>query len=50
MKPSEIYKRMKIQYENNCLSQGRVYEWVEKFKNGSKNVNNVNITNRAANP
>jgi len=33
VKPSEIYRRMKIQYGNSCLSQGRVYEWVERFQN-----------------
>ena len=29
VKPSEIHRRMKVQYEDSCLSQGRVYEWVE---------------------
>ena len=29
VKPSEIY-RMKVQYGDSCLSQGRVYEWVER--------------------
>ena len=29
VKPSEIYRRMKVQYGDSCLSQGRVYEWVE---------------------
>jgi len=29
MKPSEIYRRMKVQCGDNCLSQGRVCEWVE---------------------
>jgi len=32
--PSEIYRRMKVQYGDSCLSQGRVYEWVERFQNG----------------
>jgi hypothetical protein len=34
VKPSEIYRRMKFQYGDSCLSQGRVYEWVERFQNG----------------
>jgi hypothetical protein len=34
VKPSEIYKRMKVQYEDICLRQARVYERVERFKNG----------------
>jgi transposase len=38
VKPSEIYRRMKVQYGDSCLSQGRVYEWVERFQNGIKNV------------
>jgi transposase len=34
MKPSE---RIKVQYGDSCLSQGRVYEWVERFQNGRQN-------------
>jgi hypothetical protein len=26
VKPSEIYRRMKVQYGDSCLSQGGVYE------------------------
>jgi len=40
VKPSEIYRRMKVQYGDSCLSQGRVYEWVERFQNGGQNVSN----------
>jgi len=29
---------MKVQYGDSCLSQGRVYEWVERFQNGRQNV------------
>jgi transposase len=29
---------MKVQYGDSCLSQGRVYEWVERFQNGGQNV------------
>jgi len=38
MKPSDIYRRMKVQYGDSCLSQGRVHEWVERFQNGRQNV------------
>jgi uncharacterized protein YbgA (DUF1722 family) len=38
VKPSEIYRRMKVQYVDSCLSQRRVYEWVERFRNGRQNV------------
>jgi len=38
VKPSELYRRMKVQYGDSCLSQGRVYEWVERFQNGRQNV------------
>jgi len=37
-KPSEIYRRMKVRYGDGCLSQGRVYEWVERCQNGQQNV------------
>jgi len=36
--PSEIYRRMKVQYGGSCLSQERMYEWVERFQNGRQNV------------
>jgi hypothetical protein len=29
---------MKVLYGDSCLSQGRVYEWVEGFQNGRQNV------------
>lgn len=38
VKPSEIYKRTKVRYVDSCLSQGRVYGWVEIFQNGRQNV------------
>ena len=38
VKPSEIYRRMKVQYGDSCLSLERVYEWVERFQNGRQNV------------
>ena len=30
VKSSEIYRRMKVQYGDSCLSQERVCEWVER--------------------
>ena len=38
VKPSEMYRRMKVQHGDSCLSEGRVCEWVERFQNGRKNV------------
>jgi hypothetical protein len=38
VKPSEIYRRMEVQDGDSCLSQGRVYEWVERFQNRRQNV------------
>ena len=29
---------MKVQYGDNCLSQGIVYEWVERFQNRRQNI------------
>ena len=37
MKPSEIYRRTKVQYADSCLSQGSVYGWLEIFQNGRQN-------------
>jgi len=46
VKPSELYRRMKIQYVDSCLSQGRVYEWVERFQNGRQNVSDEHRSGR----
>jgi len=46
MKPYEIYRRMKIQYGDSCLSQGRVYEWVERFQTGRQNVSDEHRSGR----
>jgi len=46
VKPSEIYRRMKVQYGDSCLSQGRVYEWVERFQNGQQNVTDEHRSGR----
>jgi len=47
VKPSEIYRRMKGQYGDSCLSQGRVYEWVESFQNRRQNVSDEHRSGRA---
>ena len=47
VKPSEIYRRMKVQYGDICLSQGRVYELVERFQNGRQNVSDKHLSGRA---
>ncbi|PNF29610.1 hypothetical protein B7P43_G01634 [Cryptotermes secundus] len=38
MKPIEIYRRVKFQYGDACLSQQQVYEWSRKFANGVTSV------------
>jgi hypothetical protein len=38
VKPSEMYRRMKVQYGDNYLSQGSMYEWVVIFQNGRQRV------------
>jgi len=37
---------MKVQYGDSCLSQGRVYEWVERFQNGRQNVSDEHRSGR----
>ena len=46
VKPSEIYRRMKVQYRDSCLSQERVCEWVERFQNGRQNVSDEHRSGR----
>ncbi|XP_021937416.1 uncharacterized protein LOC110838493 [Zootermopsis nevadensis] len=38
VKPTEIHRRMKVQYGDACLSQQKVYEWSRKFRNGVTSV------------
>ena len=38
MKPTEIHRRMKVQYGDACLSLQQVYEWTRKFMNGISSV------------
>ena len=42
VKHSEMYRRMKVQYGDSCLRQGRVYEWAERFQNGRQKVSDEN--------
>ena len=37
-KPIEIRRRMKVQYDDACLSLQQVYEWTMKFMNGISSV------------
>jgi hypothetical protein len=34
----EIHRRKSVQYGDKCIGQRKVYEWVERFKNGRTNV------------
>jgi len=34
----EIYRRLSTQYVDSALPRRSVYEWIEKFKSGRKNV------------
>ncbi|XP_035219215.1 uncharacterized protein LOC118192376 [Stegodyphus dumicola] len=38
VKPIDIFKRMKVQYGDVCLSQPQIYEWCRKFANGVTSV------------
>jgi transposase len=38
IKPSEIHTIMLVQYGDKCIGQSKVYEWVERYKNGRMNV------------
>jgi len=38
---------MKVQYGDSCLSQGRLYEWVERFQNGRQNVSDEHQSGRS---
>jgi len=37
-KPVEIHRHMLAQYGQSTMSQGKVYEWVERFKSGRTRV------------
>jgi hypothetical protein len=32
--PSEIFTRLQAQFEDECLSQPRVFSWVKSFQEG----------------
>jgi transposase len=37
-KPVEIIRRMQAQYDDNCLSRSKIYEWIDHFKKGRTSV------------
>jgi len=43
VKPSEICRRTKVQYADSCLSQVRMYGWVEIFQNGTQTLMNIGM-------
>jgi hypothetical protein len=34
VKPIEIHRQMKVQYDDACLSLQQMYKWTRKFMNG----------------
>jgi hypothetical protein len=38
IKPSEIHRRMLVQCGDKCIGPTKVYEWVQRIKNGRTNV------------
>ncbi|GFW72589.1 hypothetical protein TNCV_3798171 [Trichonephila clavipes] len=34
VKPAEIICRMQAQYDDSCLLRSKIYEWIERFKQG----------------
>jgi len=46
VKTSDIYRRMKVQYGDSCLSQGKVYECVERFQNGRLDISDEHRSGR----
>ena len=38
VKPTDIHRRMEVQYGDVCLSLQQVYEWSRKFLNGVSSV------------
>jgi hypothetical protein len=32
--PSEIHRRLLVQYRKNCVIERTVFQWVERFKSG----------------
>jgi len=46
VKPVEIHRRMLAQYGQSTMKQGKVYEWVEKFKSGRTRVTDECLSGR----
>jgi hypothetical protein len=38
---SNLYGKMIVQYSKNCMSQRKVYEWVERFKENQRSLYDV---------
>ena len=47
VKPIEIHRQIRIQYGDRCMSHTRVYEWIEKLKNGVTSVEDSPLLGRA---
>lgn len=43
---AEIHRRLSAVYGSNSLTRGRVYEWIEKFKNGRTSVSDEERSGR----
>jgi len=39
VKPSEIHRRLQVQYGDQTLSRSKTFEWCQRFKDGRKSVN-----------
>jgi hypothetical protein len=38
VKTAKIYCRLLLQYEDSCIAQRKVYEWLKLFRNGRTSV------------
>ena len=47
VKPTEIHRRMKVQYGDACLSLQQAYEWTRKFMSGISSVTDSPRTGQA---
>jgi transposase len=46
VKPVEIIRGMQAQYDDNCLSRSKIYEWIDHFKKGRTSVCNEDRSGR----
>jgi len=47
VKPIRIHRRMKVQYEDACLSLQQVYEWIRRFMNDISSVTDSPLSGQA---